>query len=361
MINAAKADEQKIKANKEKYEKLYKGNKKAVILASWDCDFGVNQIDALVNEEDCYRALLSAYNTRCEAVNEGFDNVPVVGIFADVAWLMALAYGCEMIKINGLINAAPLYHTATEAVEMKKHKDIFNYGLYPIICKRIEKFQKRWGEVPLTISDNQSPIDVVTSIFHSEEAMLAMYDEGQTIHNMLDIVTDSMIEINRHFESIITNFGGFQSGNYLPFGMHISEDDAAFISPALYREFELPYVERLSREFGGVCFHCCLKHEFNLGNFSSTTGFMGFDAQPDYNCTDSVLKNMKEGGVWSIHNYPFGKKDDRKESDEETFISLLNATDGKCGLQLTVYHHDKNEALKLAYKVKNHAAKLGRI
>lgn len=361
MNNITSLDKKQLDNIKQKYYELYKGNQKIIVTAEWDADYSIDQITALENAEEEYKSIISSYNSNCIAVQEGFDNVPVCSFFSAISWLMALAYGCDLLKINGLVNAAPRFYNVKDAFKLQRCEKIYNYGLYPIITERIMEFQRRWGDVPITISDNQSPIDVVTTIMHSEEAMLAMYDEGEAIHHLLNIVTGSVIEVNRFLESIINNFAGFLSGVYLPFGMHISDDDAAFLSPNFYKEYAKPYSERLSDEFGGIAFHCCMGHAQNLENFASTKGFIGFDAMPDYNPMDKVLSAIDKKGVWSVYNYPFAKRDNRTETDEETFKRIIDQTVGKCGLFLIVYEPKKDDALRLAQKVKDYAVRLGRV
>jgi hypothetical protein len=358
MYEISGVDNKLVEENKKKYRDLYSGNSKIVVTAEWYPDFSVGQSQAHDSREDEYRTQIAGYNQKCQAVQAGFDNVPLAYFdFGSTSWLMALAYGCEMIKINGLINAVPLFYDAAKAVSVEKRENIFNYGLYPEIVDRILDFQDKWPEIPLTICDNQSPVDVVTQIIHSEEAMLGMYEEKDALYHLLDIVTDSIIEINRYLESIIKNFAGFQPKNYLPFGMHIADDDAAFLSPEFYREFNMPYTERLSEEFGGLAFHCCMGFGQNLENFAKTKGFIGFDAMPDFNPVDRILNAIDQKGVWNVYNYDYAKNSTRIQSDEEWFKKLIDRSEGRCGLLINAYGNDRNEALKLADIIKNYAIK----
>jgi hypothetical protein len=270
---------------------------------------------------------------------------------------MALAYGCPMVKINGLINAEALYKSIEETEKFQKIDRIWEYGLYPVITERIEEFQQRYGDVPITISDNQSPNDILTSILCSEEAMVSMFTEKEATHRMLGIITESVTEINRYFEKTIKNFGGFHCAKYLPFGMHISDDNAAFLSPDTYREFSKKYNEMLSNEFGGIAFHCCMGHEQNLCNMASTSGFLGYDAMPDYNDINKIISNVEGKGVWNVYNFSYAVRPERQQvtSDEEWFRNIIDKSEGKCGLVLNVYSENRDDALRLAEKIKNYS------
>jgi len=350
---------EKIGNNMTKHASLH-GSGQIVVEADWSMEGGIGQAESLTNEAAQFASMTAQYEKGCEAAGHGFDNVPVTAVFGDLAYMMALAYGCEMKLQGDLVVAVPRYGEGSDLSPISAPTNIAERGLYPLTLERIARFQERWPHIPLTICDNQSPIDVVTSLIHSEAAMLLLYDEPERMFEILDGVTDSIIRINRVFEKTIKNFGGFQSSHYLPKGMHVSDDTAAYLSPDLYARFASPYNRRLAEEFGGIRFHCCMNHDFNLKNFSDTPGFEGFDAMPDYNALDKVLDAIRGKGIWHIYNYGFAKKANRPETDEETFYRLMDATNGVCGMRITVYHPIKEEALRLADKVKNRAVSLGR-
>lgn len=347
-----------IDSNKKKYQEVYKNKSGIIVTAEWHEGDWFNQINQLEDKETEYSVQLAAYNQQRCAAESGFDNIPMTYFdFGRVAWLVALAYGCPMIKINGLVNAKRLYQDLEDAEQFKKIDKIWQYGLYPVITERIEEFQNRYGDIPITIPDNQSPNDVLTSILNSQEAMIGMFTDKDKIHLMLRIVTDSIIEINRYYEKKIKNFIGFQCAKYLPFGMHISDDNAAFLSPNTYAEFSKPYNEKLSEEFGGLAYHCCMGQEQNLENMASTKGFLGFDVMMDYNDIEKILNAIHGKGVWNVENLHSVTKDERRMvvSDEKWFKNIIDRAEGRCGLILNVSGDSKDEALRLADVIKNYA------
>ena len=360
MYDVVQINKQAVEVNKKKYEDVYKGNKKIVVTAEWDSDFGVGQTGSYNCMEDLFKASLSTYNRKCYAVNEGFDNVPVVNLdLGATSWFMGIAYGNKMIFNGDLINAQPQFFNASDAFKIKKIDKIYNYGIFPRITEYINKFQQLFEDIPITICDNQSPIDVVTQIIHSEAAMIGMFEEKEALHYLLDIVTDSIIEYNRYLENTIQCFAGFQPSTYLPFGIHIADDDCAFLSPETYREFAKPYNERLSDEFGGIVHHCCMGQAQNLQNVTSMRGFLGFDAMPDYNPVDDIINAIDGKGAWNVYNYSFARRPDSTVSEEKWFKNLIDLTEGRCGLILNVYSSRKDEALALAAKIKEYGDKKG--
>ena len=126
------------------------------------------------------------------------------------------------------------------------------------------EFQRRYGDVMISASDNQSANDILTVVVNSEEAMCAMYADPEPIHYLLNLFTQSDIELNRFQQSIIHNYGGHKQGEYFPYGIFVADDNAAFLSPETYIEFDRPYNEILAKEFGGIGMHCCMKYEQNI-------------------------------------------------------------------------------------------------
>lgn len=356
-------DESKIiENNKGKYNELYTSKKGIAVTAEWDPGVWASQVESLEEKELEYKVQLAFYERNAQAAKEGFDNVPLTYFdFGRAAWLVALAYGCPMIKANGLINAKYLFNDLDDAKGFVKIDKPWEKGLYPEIFNRIKEFERRYPHIPITISDNQSPNDVLTTILNSEEAMVGMLTEPEIIEKMLDSIAETIIEINRHFEKEINNFGGFQCASYLPFGMHISDDNAAFLSPDTYKDFSGVYNERLAEEFGGIAFHCCMGQEQNIKNMANTKGFIGLDTMPDYNNPDKVIEaldNVK--GVWNLYNYPHAVK---PENQGDTvcvarFKELIDKVEGRFALLINVYNPDKETAMKMADEIKNYATRI---
>lgn len=352
-----------IEKNKVKALGLLQGGDKIAVKAVWFGDSGASQVEAHDSEVLQFGDIIADFNRQCVAVKNGFDNIPVANLdFGGVAWLMSIAYGCDIVRLDGRISARPLYWSIEEASHMEKREKIYNYGLYPLISERIDRFQKQYPFLPVTIADNQSPIDVITCILHSEEAIVAMYDQPEAVHKMLGIVTASIIEINKYFQSSIRNFGGFRAGDFQPLGMHAADDNAAFLSPSIYHEFAVPYAGQLSDEFGGINLHCCLRYVQNLENMAGIRGFLGFDANPDFNPADKIIHAMEgKRAVWEVFNFPWSKRTDRGFSDEEMFIRCIDASEGKCGMSITVNAEDMDSTLHLADRVRSYIAKRDRL
>lgn len=130
--------------------------------------------------------------------------------------------------------------------------------------------QNSWGP---------SPMRYVIAFMGMENAYIAMKEEPDWFHRLMEFITEDFIHIYRYQEKngLLALNNGYDytgSGNWcfsreLPrkdftgyvrtvdqWG-HLNAEDASGISPADFREFILPYQLRLAREFGLVYYGCC--------------------------------------------------------------------------------------------------------
>lgn len=124
-----------------------------------------------------------------------------------------------------------------------------------------------------------SPMRYVIAFMGMENAYIAMMDEPEWFHRLMQFITDDVIRIYRFQEEnglMYLNNGNdlIGSGNWcftkeLPgkdfcgvvrsrdtWG-HLNAEDASSISPDCFREFILPYQKRLAEEFGLIYYGCC--------------------------------------------------------------------------------------------------------
>lgn len=134
------------------------------------------------------------------------------------------------------------------------------------------------GRYPVAMTDLQGPLDTAYLVWESSAFMLAMYTNPKEVHHLMRLVTDLIV---RYVKAQRARSPEFLPCHYPPLwlpdgrGIAISDDGLAVISPKLYREFCLPYVNELSEEFGGVMIHSCgnFVHQFeNLGRIHNLRG-----------------------------------------------------------------------------------------
>lgn len=141
------------------------------------------------------------------------------------------------------------------------------------------------GYIPPRIADTQGPLQVASMLWKQEDFLLAMYDEPQAVHHLLNLVTDYLISFYRYFrdqhpDAMLANWPSC----YFPqaLGVGLTEDFAHLLSPELYREFGLPYVNRIADAFGGVLIHCCGVFGQHWDTFARIRNLRGLDTQYPY-------------------------------------------------------------------------------
>ena len=120
-----------------------------------------------------------------------------------------------------------------------------------------------------SLIDIQGPLNTAALLWKQDDFMVAMYTEPKTVHKLLEQVTDQIIAVIRNLLDRI----GHVSGPLWPYiwlpkdiGIGITEDYMPLVSQKLYKEFGIPYVERISEAFGGLFIHCCGEYEHQFGN-----------------------------------------------------------------------------------------------
>lgn len=155
-----------------------------------------------------------------------------------------------------------------EEVEGKKAKIEALFG--DILPVRLVNASNNWGP---------SPLRWIIAFMGMENAYISMASEPEWFHKLMDYVTEDMIRLYRFEEEsghMFLNNGNtlIGSGNWcfsreLPqkdfngfvrsvdtWG-HMNAEEACDISPAMFKEFILPYQKRLSKEFGLIYYGCC--------------------------------------------------------------------------------------------------------
>ncbi|MCL2814291.1 MAG: uroporphyrinogen decarboxylase family protein, partial [Oscillospiraceae bacterium] len=276
-----------------------------------------------------------------EAGSTGPGSFPSLNLIHFGTGPIATAFGAEMVMQTGIQpHFEPAVHDAGDVQKIEK-PDLYRSGRLGAILDRIEFFNEATqGKIPISISDNAGPWSIATSVWHYEDMLEGIYTCPEAVRHLLKLVTEAIIEVDeiqmetaRNAWGVIGDTGG---GGYPPRGAGVGDDVMVTVSTPVWKEFFLPYNEILSRKYGGIIYHCCMKHDWQLKAMSETTGFMGFDAYPAYNDHDKIEEALTGKGVWN-----------RSESNWE----LIKKFKGKFGLFLGSHGHTKEEAIENAKKM----------
>ena len=219
-----------------------------------------------------------AYHRDREAVYDyGLPNLkPNLGI-----GLMAAAFGCAQTANEeadpwirpilreenaGDVRRLPLPDPAANPVLLRAYE-------------RIAFLQSNSG-LPLRLVNVASPLVTASQIWDYTTFVEATLLHPAEVHELLEKVTESTIAFVKAQVARIERLHALSHEMwYLPveYGIRVSDDTAALMSPALYREFGVRYNNRLSEAFGGIVVHSCGDLSNVFGVMLETRGLRGID------------------------------------------------------------------------------------
>jgi hypothetical protein len=206
--------------------------------------------------------------------------------------VLASAFGCPVKEATGegddpTVNGYCINSIAD--IARLKRPDPYRDGMMPKVLEFID-YAKKHSDLPIGLTDMNSPLSTLTQMCGYENTFYWMYDEPQAICDLMGLITESFIEWvkvqKEHSGHSLDETGGLQGvASPKGVGVWVSDDDLVSVTPSLYEEFVVPYYSRLFTEFGGGHLHYC-------GSGSHQT--------------ENILKIE---GVRAINNSPMGKAD----------------------------------------------------
>jgi hypothetical protein len=278
---------------------------------------------------------------------------------------LATAFGSHLVvREDEQPFVEPAVHTPDEVMRLRK-PDLLRDGLCPQILERIEFYNEATqGKLPLNCSDNAGPWTIATQVWHYEDMLAAIHTAPEAVHYLLDLVTECMIEFTHIQITRMARWSG-KCGTvpwpWHPRGFGLGDDTMVTVSPQAWEEFYLPYNNRISREFGGVTYHCCYGWDRYFPSVVKTDGFIGMDAFPEYNDLDRIEAALAGRGVWTtlLGDMPTQRPvtaggRDRTGSSRRPWQDDLRAIrrlKGKTGMFLGVHGDDRQDAVDRAKRL----------
>ncbi|GHV36382.1 hypothetical protein AGMMS49546_01570 [Spirochaetia bacterium] len=187
----------------------------------------------------------------------GFPNIkPNQGIN-----IIAAAFGCEC-KVNDEADpwVTPLIREENaEDVYKLKVPDPVNHPVFQKAWEHIEALQSK-SSIPLRVVNVPSPLVTASLIWDYTSFIEATLTYPEEVHALLEKVTEATIlYVKEQFKRIKNLYSISHEMWYVPreAGIRVSDDTAALLSPALYREFGVKYNGMIAKEFNGIVVHSC--------------------------------------------------------------------------------------------------------
>jgi hypothetical protein len=237
--------------------------------------------DLLLNRETQLNAQLGLLQWR-QSTDVGDDFVPHIQAQQGVT-VFASAFGCEVEFFDHTLPwAHPVirpddppekaYELPVPAVTDGQLGTILEWGDY--FVERTE------GRYALALTDLQGPLDSAYLVWEPSAFMVAMQTNPREAHHLMRLMTDLIIAFVREQRSRVPEFMPCHFPPvWLPDGrgISVSEDCLAVLSPALWEEFALPYLNEISEEFGGVFVHSCGNFLHQLDNLEKVHNLRGLN------------------------------------------------------------------------------------
>lgn len=137
------------------------------------------------------------------------------------------------------------------------------------------------GLVPVSLTDVQSPINMMSYLMPVDELFYELYDDPEGVKQAADLVADLLLDFLKKQRAIIGDAlaspgHGFASSRIFK-GIGLSDDNSIMISDDHYRECFLPADERLGEAFNGLVFHSCGNWENKIELVKSMKGIIMAD------------------------------------------------------------------------------------
>ena len=118
------------------------------------------------------------------------------------------------------------------------------------------------GRLPVHVTDMQGPADVCGKIWGYDAFLACAYEDPNRYHALMARMTDAFILFWDAQQRLCGDlFVGthLYAWDWVPqgTGATVSADSLVMISPAYYREFYQPYLQRIGETYGGVSVHSC--------------------------------------------------------------------------------------------------------
>ncbi len=186
------------------------------------------------------------------------DLFSTVAPYARVPWVEAIL-GCPVrATIQG--GSMRTRSFVTDWDEWRARKGRLHQGWFDVLKQLTTMLAERSaGRRAVAQTLMRGPSDLAEAILGPELMCLSMYDHPKELRGFLETVTEAFLTIlNAQLERI----SGVDGGYVNPFGIwapgtvvRTQCDASAFLSPAQYKEWFLPYDERISEAVGYAAIH----------------------------------------------------------------------------------------------------------
>lgn len=220
-------------------------------------------------------------------------------------------FGVRLYRMADELNTLPASWPLDGIEAIKSVVDAGVPNLYQSLGKQALDTSARYAElfrdypkianyVHIYHPDLQGPMDLCEMIWGSG-IFVDSYEHPELLHDLLEIVTETYSAYMHAWEKIVP---ARADGLAVHWGMLIKgrlmlrDDSAMNFSPAMYREFFVPYEQRLLSEFGGGAMHFCGRGDHFVPIATTLKGLYAINlSQPELNDMEAIYQATVDRGT----------------------------------------------------------------
>jgi len=211
------------------------------------------------------------------------DRIPALNPYTGTE-LFAEAYGCKVhYSGDNMPFACPRIFSASEVGTIKPPR-IFDSCLGDIFELGRRLRQRNGSDTILHIPDIQSPLDIAALIWDKADLFTAMLEDPPAVFALTEMIENTLVDfLDAWFKEFGTEFISHYPDYYMDGGITVSEDEIGSFGTAMFEEFCLGALNRLSLRYGGIGVHCCAnaKHQWEGLKMISGLRMLNFVQPPD--------------------------------------------------------------------------------
>lgn len=191
------------------------------------------------------------------------DWLPMFNTFIYGEGFVPSLFGAKQLIVedNPPFTEGRILNSIEDVVNLPEKIDPDNSGWGPMVRNAVTMMLEAGkGNIPIQITDHQSPYGIATKLLGNEELIYAMYDEPELVHKLMAICTDALIDTARAMQRWL-GAENVALNSTLPIpgegGIILWDDYVSVINPELYTEFCLPYNKKVYETFGRGHLHTC--------------------------------------------------------------------------------------------------------
>lgn len=177
--------------------------------------------------------------------------------------VLASGFGAELREASGNGDDPAVVGTAVHSLEELSRlrlPDPERDGWMPRVLEFMD-YGVQHGEMPVGLTDMNSPLCTAAQICGYNNLFYWMYDEPEAVHDLMAMICEAFtkwVKLQRQICKEEPGQAHGLQGVYTPRGgVWMSDDDLVSVGAELYEEFVLPYYQEIFRTFEGGHLHWC--------------------------------------------------------------------------------------------------------